>query len=143
MITLTSTPIQGERLDFASLYPPPDTARVLERTATAEPGYACELPGGAMHRDDGGPALVYYGSLAEWWVHGRRHRLEGPALVFADGTTCWFVAGTQLAPIHGRAADRVLADYGPEVTAQVLAAWRPDGPPLLDLAEAIAYAHLH
>lgn len=143
MITLTSTPEQGERLDFRALYPAPAGARTLERTPTTEPGYVCELAERMMHRDDGGPALVYYDTLAEWWVNGRRHRLDGPALIFADATTVWIIDGTQLSSAQCRAADRVLADYGPEVTSHVLTTWRPDGPSMLELAAAITHAHLH
>ena len=41
---------------------------------------------GQPHRLDG-PAVEWADGTREWWVEGRRHRLDGPAVEWADGTT--------------------------------------------------------
>ena len=42
-----------------------------------------------------GPALISYdGDFMEYWVHGLRHRLDGPATTIkSDGIECWFING--------------------------------------------------
>ncbi len=60
-----------------------------------------------------------------WAVDGERHRLDGPAVIHADGTAEWWVDGIR---IHGQDADRLdeLHAAG-ELTllATVLAGWTP------------------
>ena len=29
----------------------------------------------------------------QWWLHGRRHRVDGPAIEWADGGKQWYVYG--------------------------------------------------
>jgi hypothetical protein len=45
------------------------------------------------HRLDG-PAVEYADGDSRWWINGRRHRLDGPAIEAADGSKYWFVDGT-------------------------------------------------
>ena len=44
------------------------------------------------HRLDG-PAVEYANGDKEWFVNGKRHRLDGPAIEWADGTKAWYVNG--------------------------------------------------
>lgn len=48
---------------------------------------------GELHRDDGGPAVVWADGTRQWWQEGRMHRTEGPAVVHDDGTDEWWVRG--------------------------------------------------
>ena len=45
-----------------------------------------------LHRLDG-PALEWADGTKVWWVNGKRHRLDGPALEWADGSKEWYVDG--------------------------------------------------
>lgn len=52
---------------------------------------------GEMHNDDG-PALITATGTQEWWLHGRRHRVDGPAVVIkvsniSDPLYLWYVDG--------------------------------------------------
>jgi hypothetical protein len=47
---------------------------------------------GLLHRLDE-PAIEYADGNKAWWVNGKRHRLDGPAIECASGTKCWFVNG--------------------------------------------------
>ena len=48
-----------------------------------------------LHRQNG-PALEYPGSMVEeWWLNGKLHHLDGPAVVRYNGTKEWFLNGVQ------------------------------------------------
>ena len=47
---------------------------------------------GQLHRVDG-PAVEYADGGKSWWVNGRMHREDGPAVEFADGGEEWYFAG--------------------------------------------------
>ena len=44
------------------------------------------------HRLDG-PAVEYADGFKEWWAEGKLHRLDGPAIEYADGHKAWYVDG--------------------------------------------------
>jgi hypothetical protein len=44
------------------------------------------------HRLDG-PAIEYADGCKSWYVEGKRHRLDGPAVEDADGSKMWYVDG--------------------------------------------------
>jgi hypothetical protein len=44
------------------------------------------------HRLDG-PAIEYANGYKEWCVEGKLHRLDGPAVECPDGTKAWWVKG--------------------------------------------------
>jgi hypothetical protein len=44
------------------------------------------------HRLDG-PAVEYADGHKEWWVNGKLHRLDGPAVECTDGSKSWYVDG--------------------------------------------------
>ena len=44
---------------------------------------------GQLHRLDG-PAVIWADGTKEWWVNGLRHRLDGPAYIGPDGFQAWF-----------------------------------------------------
>jgi len=45
-----------------------------------------------LHRLDG-PAVEYADGSKMWYVDGQRHRLDGPAIEWADGSKAWYVDG--------------------------------------------------
>ena len=74
-----------------------------EKVMTADPGMMTEPTrtvdaagtqewwvNSQRHRLDG-PAVIYANGRQEWWVNGQRHRLDGPAVISAEGEQVWFV----------------------------------------------------
>ena len=43
---------------------------------------------GKLHREDG-PAVEYSDGNKFWWLNGKRHREDGPALERSNGTKLW------------------------------------------------------
>ena len=52
---------------------------------------------GKLHREDG-PALEYSSGTKEWYLNGKRHREDGPAVEHPDGTKYWFLNGEEVHP---------------------------------------------
>lgn len=52
---------------------------------------------GKRHREDG-PAVIWYDGTREWWDNGSRHREDGPAIVFPNGNEVWFINGNKCTP---------------------------------------------
>jgi len=46
------------------------------------------------HRLDG-PAIEWANGTKEWYVDGKLHRLDGPAIEWSDGSKEWWVDGKQ------------------------------------------------
>ena len=44
------------------------------------------------HREDG-PAVEYADGSKEWWLNGKRHREDGPAVEDASGSKIWYLNG--------------------------------------------------
>jgi hypothetical protein len=47
---------------------------------------------GKWHREDG-PAVIYSDGHQEWWVNGKCHREDGPAVIGSNGYQEWWVNG--------------------------------------------------
>ena len=47
---------------------------------------------GKFHRTDG-PAVEYADGDKRWYLNGECHRTDGPAMEFADGTKAWYLNG--------------------------------------------------
>jgi len=47
---------------------------------------------GKLHREDG-PAIEGVDGSKEWFLNGKPHREDGPAIEGADGTKAWFLNG--------------------------------------------------
>jgi hypothetical protein len=47
------------------------------------------------HRLDG-PAIEYADGSKEWRVDGKLHRLDGPAIEYTDGHKAWYVNGEDM-----------------------------------------------
>lgn len=50
---------------------------------------------GKPHREDG-PAVEYANGDKSWWLNGKRHREDGPAVEHADGDKRWHIDGEEL-----------------------------------------------
>jgi len=50
---------------------------------------------GKHHREDG-PAVEYTNGDNHWFLHGKRHREDGPAVELAGGYKYWFLHGKEL-----------------------------------------------
>ena len=49
---------------------------------------------GKLHREDG-PAVEYADDHKRWYLNGERHREDGPAVEDADGTKEWYLNGIE------------------------------------------------
>ena len=49
---------------------------------------------GKYHREDG-PAIEYADGHKEWYLNGKRHREDGPALEWANGDKFWYLNGKE------------------------------------------------
>jgi len=47
---------------------------------------------GKLHREDG-PAVEYTSGTKEWYLNGKLHRVEGPAIEWSDGDKSWYLNG--------------------------------------------------
>ena len=47
---------------------------------------------GKYHRIDG-PAIEYADGYKEWWINGKLHRTDGPAIEWVDGYKEWWING--------------------------------------------------
>jgi len=50
---------------------------------------------GKRHRVDG-PAIIDATGLQEWYLHGQGHRVDGPAHIGASGSLVWYVQGRNI-----------------------------------------------
>ena len=50
---------------------------------------------GKLHRVDG-PAIEFASGSKYWYLNGKRHRVDGPAIEWADGTKFWFINDKKL-----------------------------------------------
>ena len=66
--------------------------------------------GGRLHRIDG-PAVIFADGYQEWWQNGCIHRLDGPAVSTPHGDQQWWING-QLHRLDGPAV--IYPDGGQE-----------------------------
>ena len=50
---------------------------------------------GKLHREDG-PAVEWADGTKKWYLNGEYHREDGPAVEWADGTKFWYLNGKYL-----------------------------------------------
>ena len=46
-----------------------------------------------LHRLDGLPAIEYVNGYKSYWENGNRHRIDGPAIEWADGDCSYYIEG--------------------------------------------------
>ena len=47
---------------------------------------------GLRHREDG-PAVEWSDGSKEWFINGIRHRIDGPAIIYSSGRKEWIING--------------------------------------------------
>ena len=47
---------------------------------------------GKLHREDG-PAIEHADGTKEWYLNGKLHRKDGPAIEWVDGHKIWYLNG--------------------------------------------------
>ena len=54
---------------------------------------------GLPHKEIG-PSAIYFGSgcqdNVQYWIHGKLHRLDGPAVNFSNGRKRWYYEGKKI-----------------------------------------------
>ena len=65
--------------------------------------------GGKHHRIDG-PAIEDKDGSKEWWLNGKLHRIDGPAIENSDGSQFWFVDGKRYSQVDFEAKVKTLVD---------------------------------
>ena len=60
---------------------------------------------GKLHREDG-PAIEWASGGKSWYLNGKVHREDGPAVEWASGSKSWYLNG-KLHREHGPAIERV------------------------------------
>ena len=50
---------------------------------------------GKRHREDG-PAIEWANGYKSWWINGELHREDGPACEYIDGDKHWYLNGKRL-----------------------------------------------
>jgi hypothetical protein len=64
---------------------------MIEYTVKVYPeGYKAWYLNGKRHREDG-PAIELANGNKSWYLNGKQHREDGPATEYSNGDKCWFV----------------------------------------------------
>ena len=50
---------------------------------------------GKLHREDG-PAIIYANGDQYWYLNGKLHREDGPAIIWAKGAQYWYLNSEEL-----------------------------------------------
>jgi hypothetical protein len=58
---------------------------------------------GKFHREDG-PAIEWSDGTKSWWLNGNRHREDGPAFECSDGYKAWWLNDKRLTEQEHKAA---------------------------------------
>ena len=66
---------------------------MIEYTVKVEDnGDRCWYLNGKLHREDG-PAIEFTNGTRYWCLNDKYHREDGPAIEYANGTRCWYLKG--------------------------------------------------
>jgi len=70
---------------------------------------------GKCHREDG-PAVEYANGSKFWYLNGKRHREDGPAIEYAGGYKSWYLNNKELTEQeHKKATTKSTSCSGKEV----------------------------
>ena len=50
---------------------------------------------GKLHREDG-PAIEYTNVYKWWYLNGKLHRIDGPAIEYTNGEKSWYLNGKKV-----------------------------------------------
>ena len=65
---------------------------MIEYTVKVDNGTKSWFLNGKKHREDG-PAIEYANGYKSWYINGELHREDGPAIEYSDGDKYWFING--------------------------------------------------
>jgi hypothetical protein len=96
MAKISQRPSGGIRLQLASWFEI-DEMEYIEYilkgyTITADEDWVRWQLDGQRHRTDG-PAVIYANGTQGWWLNNQLHRTDGPAVIWADGAQFWYLNG--------------------------------------------------
>lgn len=66
-----------------------------------ENGYKGWYLNGKRHREDG-PAVEYSTGTKQWYLNDKLHREDGPAIEYSDGHKGWYLNGKRLSEAEWR-----------------------------------------
>lgn len=49
-----------------------------------------------LHREDGPAVIRSTDTYQAWWINGKRHRIEGPARIWANDNQEWYYNGQKI-----------------------------------------------
>jgi len=58
---------------------------------------------GKCHREDG-PAVEYFNGSKYWYINDKLHREDGPAIEYSNGDKCWYLDNKKLTEAEHKAA---------------------------------------
>ena len=67
---------------------------MIEYTVKVNNGTKSWYLNGKKHREDG-PAIEYANGYKAWYLNGELHREDGPAIEYADGDKAWYLNGVR------------------------------------------------
>ena len=107
---------RGKRSSSANLGIRPNAAPEVRELAN---GIREWYLNGKLHRDDG-PAVEGANGYRAWWLHGELHREDGPAVERADGTREWWLDDEELTETaHAAAVAELHAERAAEAAAAI------------------------
>jgi hypothetical protein len=68
---------------------------VIEYTVKVDNGDTRWYLNGKLHREDG-PAVEFACGTKSWCLNGELHRADGPAIEYADGNKSWYINGVKV-----------------------------------------------
>ena len=68
---------------------------MIEYTVEVYDGYKKWYLNGKLHREDG-PAIENSNGTKFWYLNGKLHRGDGPAIEYSDGNKYWYLNGEKL-----------------------------------------------
>ena len=66
---------------------------------------------GKFHRIDG-PAVERHDGSKQWWLNGKLHREDGPAIEYADGSKLWYLNGSFVYALRKPIGDYIVIEDG-------------------------------
>jgi hypothetical protein len=69
--------------------------------------------------------VIHADGTQEWWHDGRRHRVDGPAVIRADGTRMWYIRGKKMTNEINQwmQANNITWPWARETQVQFLLTW--------------------
>jgi hypothetical protein len=68
---------------------------MIEYTVKVDDSGRAWYVNGKLHRDDG-PAIEFASGDKEWYLNGKLHRTDGPAIEVISGATYWYLNGVEV-----------------------------------------------